>query len=166
MRRTLVWAGAPGSFRVEIAHVEVEDGRLRARGTQIGVDEEPYELRYEVAEPRLRVEVVGREPLELELEAGRDHFDLGYSPLFNSLPVLPHGLHRGGEPREFVMTWVAVPELAVAASTQRYDPLSGDGTVRYSSGDYSADIDFDDDGFVVRYPGLADRVFPRGHTRA
>ena len=160
MRRTFVWTGAPGSFRVEIAHVELENGRLRAEGTQIGVDEQAYELRYELEEPRLRVQVVGGARRDLELDAGRDHFDLGYSPLFNSLPVLRHGLHRGGEPRDFVMTWIDVPALTVAESRQRYEPVRGDGTVRYSSGDYSAEIVFDDAGFVLDYPGLATRVFP------
>ena len=153
----LVWRGLDAP-RMEIAHVDLRgDGPLRALGTQIGA---AYELRYEVEEPRLRVELVGERELELELEPGQDHFDLGYSPLFNSLPVLRHALHRGGEPRDFVMTWIDVPALTVAASRQRYDPLRGDGTVRYSSGDYSAEVVFDDEGFVLDYPGLATRVFP------
>ena len=158
--RTYVWAGAPGTFRVEIAHVELRKGRLRARGTQIGVEEDAYELRYEVTEPTLHVEVVGRASMDVELEPGRDHFDLGYSPLFNSLPVLAHGLHRGGGALDFVMTWVSVPDLEIAESHQRYDPLSGEGLVRFVSGSFEAAIEFDRDGFVVHYPGLADRVHP------
>jgi hypothetical protein len=53
--RTLVWKGLDAP-RMEIAHVELGGDNLRARGTQIGSD---YELRYEVEEPRLHVEVVG-----------------------------------------------------------------------------------------------------------
>jgi hypothetical protein len=147
--RRFVWRGLDAP-RMEIAHVEVDGGRLRARGTQIGV---AYELRYELEEPRLRVEVVGERTLDLELEDGRDHFDLGYSPLFNTLPVLA-GLDAA---RDFVMTWVSVPDLAVRPSPQRYEPL-GSGLVRFREGDFVADLEVDDDGFVVRYPGLAERI--------
>ena len=160
MRHTLVWTGAPREVRLEVARVDVEGARLRASGTQIGIADEPYELRYELDEPRLRVEVVGVRARELELENGRDHFDVGFSPLFNSLPVLRHGLHRGGEPRDFVMTLVSVPALEIEESHQGYDPLSGEGLVRFRSGVFEADLEFDDAGFVVHYPGLAEQVWP------
>lgn len=156
-RATLVWSGSGGDFRTEVAHVETDGRRLRARGTQIGLDEGGYELRYELEEPHLRVEIVGGGSAELELDDGRDHFDLGYSPLFNSLPVLAHDLHRGGEALDFTMTWVSVPDLGVDESRQRYAPLDA-GTVRFTSGDFTADLVYDADGFVVHYPGLADRV--------
>ena len=68
---------------------EVEGSELRARGSQIGV---AYELRYELEPGRLRAEIVGGPSIDLGLE-GTDFFDLGYSPLFNSLPVLA-GLRR------------------------------------------------------------------------
>jgi len=55
------------------------------------------------------------------------------------------------------MAWVAVPELAVSRSRQRYVPLER-GTVRFRSGSFTADIEFDADGFVLAYPGLAERV--------
>ena len=153
MRRTIVWQGLDAP-RMEVAHVEVESGRLRARGTQIGV---AYELRYELDEPRLHVELVGERELEVELDAGHDHFDLGYSPLFNTLPVRRHGLHDGGEPREFAMAWISVPDLAVRRSEQRYEPVQP-GIVRYRSGAFSVDLELDEEGFVIRYPGLAERI--------
>ena len=74
-----------------------------------------------------------------------------------SLPVLRHALHRGGEARDLTMAWVSVPDLAVSASEQRYEPLDRD-VVRFRSGAFSADLELDADGFVVRYPGLAERV--------
>ena len=84
--------------------------------------------------------------------------DLGFSPFFNSLPVLRDALHEGGgAARDYVMAWVAVPELAVSRSRQRYVPLER-GTVRFRSGSFTADIEFDADGFVLAYPGLAERV--------
>ena len=161
MTRTLLWAGAAGATRLEIAYVDTAGDALRASGTQVGLEAEPYELRYELEPRALRAEVVGGRSVEVAL-GGTDFFDLGFSPLFNSLPVLRYDLHRGGEPREFVMTWISVPDLEVRQSAQRYDPLGGDGVVRYQAGDFVADIEFDEDGFVVSYPGLAERVFPPG----
>jgi uncharacterized protein len=155
VRRTLVWTGLD-AVRSEIAHVVVEDGRLRARGTQIGTEPRPYELRYEVDGGRLAVEVVGGPSAELGLD-GADWFDLGFSPLFNSFPVLADGLHRGGAPRDYVMRWVDVPSLEVSRSEQRYEPVRP-GVVRFRSGTFTADVELDGDGFVVRYPGLAGAV--------
>ena len=150
---TLVWSGADAP-RLELVRVRVHDRDLHAVGTQIGVEPEPYEL----PPGRLRVETGGR-TVDVPLD-GADFFDLETSPLFNSLPVLRHDLHRGGESRDFTMRWVAVPSLEVERSEQRYEPL-GRGRVRFLSGEFSAEIDFDDRGFVVRYPGLAERIWSR-----
>jgi hypothetical protein len=150
--RTLVWRGLDAP-RMEIARVERTDDALRANGTQIGV---AYELRYELEPQLLRLEVVGERKLDVELE-GRDFFDLGYSPLFNSLPVLRDDLLAGGRARDYLMRFVSMPELDVVDGEQRYEPL-GSGRVRFRSGDFAADLDFDDDGFVVRYAGLAERI--------
>jgi hypothetical protein len=57
------------------------------------------------------------------------------------------------------MTWVSVPDLTVSRSEQRYEPIAP-GVVRFRSGSFEADLEFDDEGFVVRYPGLAERVDP------
>jgi hypothetical protein len=56
-----------------------------------------------------------------------------------------------------VMTWVDVPSLEVSRSEQRYEPLRP-GVVRFRQVDFTAEIELDEDGFVVRYPGLAARV--------
>jgi len=134
---------------MEIAHVE-SLRPLRARGTQIGAT---YELRYELEEPKLQAEIVGGPTVELELGEDRDHFDLGYSPLFNSLPVLA-GLEGR---RDYVMAWVSVPDLTVSRSEQRYERL-GPHAVRFASDSFTADLELDQDGLVLRYPGLAERV--------
>jgi hypothetical protein len=147
--RTIVWRGLDLPL-MEIARAEVEGAELRAQGTQIGV---AYELRYELEPGRLRAQVVDGPTLDVALEDGTDYFDLGYSPLFNSLPVLA-GLEQA---TDFAMTFVEVPSLEVARSEQRYEPL-GDGVIRYRSGSFVADIEFDTNGFVMRYEGLVERV--------
>jgi hypothetical protein len=152
MTQRLVWRGV-GVPRMEIAHVDVAGATLVARGTQIG---SAYELRYELVVGSLVLDVVGDRTVEVEL-GDADFFDLAYSPLFNSLPVLAHDLHRGGVVSDFTMTWIDVPSLAVRLSQQRYEPLDA-GRVRYREGSFAADIEFDDEGFVTYYPGLAERI--------
>ncbi len=149
---TVVWHGLDEP-RLEIARVEVAGTELRASGTQIGI---AYELRYELEPEVLRLEVVGERRLEVALE-GCDFFDLGYSPLLNSLPVLRDGLLEGGEARDYVMRWVTVPGLETHEALQRYEPI-GNGAIRFSSEDFVAEIQFADDGLVSRYEGLAERL--------
>jgi uncharacterized protein len=149
---TLVWRGLDEP-RMEIARAERVGDGVRASGTQIGAT---YELRYELEGNLLALEVVGERRREVWLD-GLDFFDLAFSPLFNSLPVLRDRLLGGGSPRDYVMRFVSVPELEVVESEQRYEPF-GDRRVRFRSGTFVADLDFDADGFVVRYERLAERV--------
>ena len=149
---TVVWRGLDEP-RMEIARVDVDGSTVRARGTQVGV---AYELRYELEPETLRVEVVGERILEVSLD-GLDCFDLGNSPLFNSLPVLRDGLLGGDSARDYVMRWVSVPELEVHEAPQRYEPL-GDAAIRFSSEGFVAEIRFGEDGLVNHYEGLAERL--------
>jgi hypothetical protein len=146
-----IWLG-DGAPRIEIAYIERTVPDLAASGTQIGVT---YELRYRLEPAALHLEVVGEQTLDLELD-GADFFDLGWSPLFNSLPVLRDGLLEPGPPRDYVMRWVDVPSLAIRLSEQRYEPLGG-GVVRFRAGEFVSDITFDHEGFVVDYPGVGAR---------
>jgi hypothetical protein len=148
---TLAWVG-DGAPRMEVAHVETVAPQFAARGTQLGVT---YELRYRLEPETLQLELVGERELEVKLD-GADFFDLGWSPLFNSLPVIRDRLLEPGPPRDYRMRWVEVPTLRVSLSEQRYEPL-GNGVVRFRAGDFVSDITFDPEGFVVSYPGIGAR---------
>ena len=164
--KTLAWSGAPDP-RFEIAFVELADGRLVGRGSQLGPT---YRLTYEIETDSAFITErflgecetsVGSKRIELrrgiELVDDTLDVDLGFSPLFNSLPVLRDRLLDGGSPREYTMAFVAVPDLGVAPAQQEYIPI-GPGIVRYRAGTFVADIEFDRDGLVIDYPGLARRV--------
>ncbi len=142
-----------GAPRMEVAHVERYGRQLTASGTQLGAG---YELRYRLEPQALSLDLVGERSAEIALGEA-DFFDLGWSPLFNSLPVIRDGLLHAGAPRDYVMRWVDVPSLELSESRQRYEPL-GNARVRFRSGAFSADIQFDSDGFVVSYPGIARRA--------
>jgi hypothetical protein len=152
MPTRLVWFG-DGAQRMEVAHVEQTEPQFVASGTQLGV---VYELRYRLMGEALHLELVGERTLEIELN-GADFFDLGWSPLFNSLPVIRDQLLEPGPPRDYLMRWIDVPSLEVSMSEQRYEPLAGDGVVRFRARDFVSDLTFDKEGFVVNYPGIGAR---------
>jgi hypothetical protein len=102
---------------------------------------------------------------DLDGLAGALDVDLGLSPLFNTPPVLRHGLSRGGRGVDFVMAWVSVPDLAVHRSPQRYSFLrtidEERSVVRFESlanDGFKADITYDPDGLVLDYPGIGRRI--------
>ena len=138
---------------MEVARVERRGSELVADGTQLGA---LYALNYRLEPGLLTLQLLGEQPRMIEL-GDADFFDLGWSPLFNSLPVLRDGLLDDGPERTYRMRWVDVPSLQEQWSEQHYQPF-GDGKVGFRAGDFTTLIDFDDDGFVRNYPNLARRI--------
>ncbi|WOT32877.1 putative glycolipid-binding domain-containing protein [Streptomyces coeruleorubidus] len=181
--RVLTW-DVSASRGVETAWVELGEGVMRARGRAVGTVPQPYWVSYELE--TAEGFVTRRLGVTVETEA-QDHVldlrhdggggwtanghplpavdgaldcDLGLCPLTNTMPVLRHGLHRGPGELEFLMAWVSVPDLAVRPSRQTYTHLAP-GRVRFASGDFRSDLEFDEDGYVVEYPSLATRLTVR-----
>jgi hypothetical protein len=91
--------------------------------------------------------------------------DLGLSPLFNTMPVLRHDLHKAGCAEDFLMAWISVPDLSLHPSPQRYTHLRSENdvnTIRFDAvgegEDFTAEVQFDGDGLVIDYPGIASRL--------
>jgi uncharacterized protein len=84
--------------------------------------------------------------------------DVSAAPLFNTLPVRRLGLLTAppGTEHRLVVAWVLVPELEVVVAEQIYTSLGG-GHIRFQSDTFTAEIDLDADGYVLHYPGLAER---------
>ena len=191
--RVITWEVSE-SRGIETAWTELGGDALRAHGRAVGTTPEPYWISYELdtadgfVTRRLQVTAEsadGTRTLDLRHDGagrwtangerlpdvdGALDCDLGLCPLTNTMPVLRHGLHLAPGGREFLMAWVSVPDLTVLPSQQAYTYL-GRGRIRFVSGDFRSDIDFDDDGFVVEYPGLATRFGrsggrgPLGHVQ-
>jgi uncharacterized protein len=84
--------------------------------------------------------------------------DLVSSALFNTPPVRRSGLHREPGRQDFLMAWVSIPDLRVTASRQRYGHLRP-GVVSFASeSGFTAEIEMDEEAYVVRYPLVALRV--------
>jgi hypothetical protein len=180
--RALVWSGVE-EWLAEHAQVDLLDDGVLATGVQLGVEPEPYRLDYLLDVPhewitrRLEIAASGagwRRSLTLEHDGagrwtadgerltdvdGALDCDLAFSPLTNLMPVRRSALHEHAGSEDFLMAWVSVPDLRVHASPQRYEHVRP-GVVRYVSrdGDFTAELELDDDGLVVRYPRLAERV--------
>jgi uncharacterized protein len=172
----LAWNGTP-DWRAEVCEAVLSDDGVVATGAQLGSGPQPYRASYELEvrkgwiTRRLRVEVAGVGSVELrhdgkgtwagvpnaaELEGALD-CDLAFSPLTNLMPVRRHRLHEEPGAVDFDVAWVALPELTVHRSKQRYEHLEP-GRVRFTSGDFAAELEVDADGIVTVYPGLALRV--------
>jgi uncharacterized protein len=175
-RSFLAWRGVDDEWRAEACTAELGAAGLRASGVQLAAGYRVgYELRTtaDLLTERLRLELHdadGARSLDLRRsDAGawtadgvpQPHVegaldcDLAFSPLTNFMPAA----RLGGEPVDHVMAWVSLPDLAVLRSGQRYEPLGG-RRVRFVSldDDFTAELELDEDGFVLDYPGLATRA--------
>jgi hypothetical protein len=81
--------------------------------------------------------------------------DLFDSPLTNTLPIRRLAMRGAplGTTHSITVAWVLLPSLAVHALEQTYRVLEDDH-VRYSSGDFTVDLEVDGDGYVKLYPEL------------
>ena len=171
---TLVVCRGLEEWLAEAADIGLHADRLEARGTQLGADPHPYRVDYELTTgPRWVTERLQVRAGERKLDLRRDDegwtvngeprpdlaaaldCDLQNSPLTNTMPIL----REPGDARELAMAWVALPDLSVRVSRQRYERL-GPGRVRYVSldSDFTAELEVDPEGIVTRYPRLAERV--------
>lgn len=92
-----------------------------------------------------------------ELEGVSD-VDFGISPATNTLPIRRLRLEVG-EARDSGAAWVGFPSLDVELLPQRY-AREASNVYRYESNgaSFTAQLDVDDDGIVVRYDDLWDRI--------
>ncbi len=84
--------------------------------------------------------------------------DIVLTPLTNTLPVRRLKLDPN-EQRQIQVLYVDVLEGTITSVYQRYTKLR-QNVYKFETvpNDFEADIIFDDNGFVVSYPGLFDRV--------
>ena len=98
------------------------------------------------------------ETFELPQVTGCRDVDLGFTPATNTMPIRRLGLNVG-ESAEINAAWVRFPELTVERLPQRYTRLA-ENRYRYESRDsgFTAELEVDEEGLVVTYEGLWERV--------
>ena len=92
--------------------------------------------------------------------SGAIDVDISATPFTNTLPIRRLAMAQG-QTVEILAVYILVPQLSIAADRQRYTRLDAEGRCyRYESvdSDFTRDIEVDEHGLVVTYPGLFRRV--------
>jgi len=82
--------------------------------------------------------------------------DVIFSPFFNALPIRRTGLYRRSDSVTLPVAYVRLPEMSVDPVTISYSSAA-DG-IKLHSPVAETTITVDDDGFILDYPGLAERI--------
>jgi hypothetical protein len=82
--------------------------------------------------------------------------DMVFSPFFNALPLRRLGLHTKSESVTVPVVYVTLPDFAVNAATIAYS--SGSDGIKVHSPVAETTMTVDADGFILDYPGLAERI--------
>ena len=82
--------------------------------------------------------------------------DVVFSPFFNALPIRRLGLHTKSESVSVPVVYVMLPELVVRPATISYS--AGSDGIKVHSPVADATMTVDAEGFILDYPGLAERI--------
>ncbi|MDT5074208.1 MAG: uncharacterized protein QOH82_3528 [Mycobacterium sp.] len=86
--------------------------------------------------------------------------DVIFSPFFNALPIRRTSLYQQAQSISLPVVYVRLPELTVEAVNINYSseaPNAGAG-IKLRSPVAATTITVDDEGFILDYPGLAERI--------
>ena len=183
----LTWR-APDVPRMESVRVQMTGTRIKALGRIVaaGTDTHPafsayYDLQTDETGATKRVGLtVTLAERERQLSIARDEenmwlvtdtrgesragyegaldIDLELSPFFNALPIRRLGLHEGAQQADVPTIYISLPELAVNAATVGYASSTAGGPIEVRSPVSDTAIRVDADGFILDYPGLAERI--------
>jgi len=175
------------ALRLESARVALTGNRIRAHGRIVAAESDAhpaFSVSYDLvtddsgATKRLSLDVSLAER-ERQLSIARDEenmwlitdhegdsreayggaldVDMVLSPFFNALAIRRAGLHRGTETVTLPVVYVSLPDLTVTAAQITYTGLGG-GALELHSPVAETTVIVDDDGFILDYPGLAERI--------
>jgi len=82
--------------------------------------------------------------------------DVIFSPFFNALPIRRTGLYLRAESVTCPVVYVRLPEVSVDAAVINYSSAA-DG-IKLHSPVADTTITVDENGFILDYPGLAERI--------
>ena len=84
--------------------------------------------------------------------------DVVFSPFFNALPIRRLALHEHADSVALPMVYVNVPEMSVTAATVSYTSEGRLDGIKLRSPVADTMVRVDEDGFIVDYPDLAERI--------
>ena len=181
----LTWR-AHNAPRMESARVQLNGNRIRAFGRIIGGDcpEHPafsasydlvtdengitrrLSLRTSMAAGERQMSISRDDEGVWMVDSGSRHqrstfdgaldVDVVLSPLFNTLPIRRFGMNSMSEDIEVPVVYVKLLDLEVNPASITYS--SGPDGIHVLSPVSSSSVHIDGDGFVLDYPGLAQRI--------
>ena len=84
--------------------------------------------------------------------------DVVFSPYFNALPIRRLGLHQKPDSITLPVVYVNVPDMSVTAASVSYSSAGSREGITLRSPVADTTVSIDDEGFIVDYPGLAERI--------
>ena len=84
--------------------------------------------------------------------------DVVFSPFFNALPIRRLSLHERADSVTLPMVYVNVPDMSVTAATVSYCSEGRLDGIKLHSPVADTTVSVDKDGFIVDYPGVAERI--------
>lgn len=82
--------------------------------------------------------------------------DVIFSPFFNTLPIRRTGLYQRSDSLSVPVVYVSLPDLTVRPVTIDYS--SAPDGIKVHSPVAETTVSVDSDGFILDYPGLAERI--------
>jgi len=96
--------------------------------------------------------------------SGCTDIDISITPFTNTLPI--NRLHLPiGSSKEDTVLYINLPANECKSEKQRYTNL-GNKNYKYENltSGFISNIEVDEDGYVVNYPGIWYRIFPKSHA--
>ncbi|PRI15066.1 putative glycolipid-binding domain-containing protein [Mycobacterium shigaense] len=84
--------------------------------------------------------------------------DVVFSPFFNALPIRRLDLQHQADSIALPMVYVHVPDMTVSAAIVNYTSTGSLDGIKLRSPVADTTVTADADGFIVDYPGLAERI--------
>ena len=136
-----------------------ESGATKRIGLTVTMAERERQLSLARDEENMWLVTDHRGESRASYDGARD-VDVAFSPFFNALAIRRVGLHEQAATVTLPMVYVRLPELTVSAAKVSYSNAGAGNLaeIKLTSPVADTTVIIDADGFILDYPGLAERI--------